>query len=338
MKSMKKSTFMVRKDNRFMKILSGFILITVFIFPQLSCLHRKGNSSGKDDGLKIFILWDMEGTSGLFDKQRTWYWDEGIPKEMGVEGCELLTADVNAAANAAFEAGVDTLIICDTHHGGNNIIVEKLISDPRIKFLPRSVGMENGKWRWMPYLDESVDGFMVMAHHAKAGTEKAYLPHTQNLGWEDFRINGQSVGEMGIESCYAGHWNIPVIMMSGDAAACREAEQQFPGIISAEVKKAESFDRATGLEPEAARELVAVKVKEAINKLKEGGSFTIFKPTLPMTVTLRVSTREIAQRLSDRYGATMIDSLTLEGVVDQQSDVIKWLTKTGLDMPPEEKH
>lgn len=325
---MKKMTNFKWNDNPFFKNISRLMMTAIAVLFLLSSCAQK-----KDDVLKVFMLWDMEGTSGLFDKQRTWYWDEGIPKEMGVEGCELLTADVNAAALAAFEAGVDTIIICDTHHGGNNIIIEKLISDPRIKFLPRSVGIENGKWRWMPYLDESVDGFMVMAHHAKAGTENAYLPHTQNLGWEDFRINGQSVGEMGIESCYAGHWNIPVIMMSGDDAACREAEQQFPGIVAAQVKKAEAFDRASGLDPEAGNELVASKVKEAIKKLKEGGSFTTYKPTLPMTVTLRVSTREIAQRLSDRYGAKMIDSLTLEGVVDQQSDVIKWLTKTGLDMP-----
>jgi hypothetical protein len=52
-----------------------------------------------------------------------------------------------------------------------------------------------------------------------------------------------------------------------------------------------------------------------------------------MTVTLKVSTPEIAQRLSDRYGAKMIDSLTLQDIVESQSDVIMWLTKTGLDMP-----
>jgi D-amino peptidase len=311
------------------KVFKIFGLFAVFLLIN-SCAQQKKQ---KDDVLKIFMLWDMEGTSGLFDQQRIWYWDEGVPKELGVEGCKMLTADVNAAARAAFEAGVDTLIICDTHHGGNNIIPEKLLSDPRIKFLPRSVGMENGKWRWMPYLDESVDGFMVMAHHAKAGTKGAFLPHTQNLGWEDFQINGQSVGEMGIESCYAGHWNIPVIMMSGDDYACTEAEQQFPGIITVEVKKAEAFDRATGLEPEAAYELMAIKVKEAIKKLKEGGSFTTYKPALPMTVTLKVSTPEIAKRLSDRYGARMLDSLTLQDTVERQSDVIMWLTKTGLDMP-----
>lgn len=287
----------------------------------------------RDKVLKIFMLWDMEGTSGLFKKEQAWYWDKGVSKEIAVEGCNMLTADVNAAARAALDAGVDELIICDTHHGGNNIIPEKLLSDPRIKFLPRSVGVEKGKNRWMPGLDESVDGFMVMAHHAKAGTEGAFLHHTQNLDWADFRINGQSIGEMGIELCYAGHWNIPAVMVTGDEAGCREAEEQFPGIVSAVVKHAESYERASGLDSRAAHQLIADKVTEAVKKLQSGGKFTTYKPSLPMTVTLRMTSVEAARKAAQRFGAKLTDQYTLEASVSTQSDVIKWITGTGLDMP-----
>jgi len=249
----------------------------------------------------------------------------------------MLTADVNAAARAALDAGVDELIICDTHHGGNNIIPEKLISDPRITFLPRSVGDENGKRRWMPGLDNSVDGFMVMAHHAKAGTEGAFLHHTQNLDWADFTINGQSVGEMGIELCYAAHWNIPAIMVSGDDYCCREAEQQFPGIVSAVVKNAENYERATGPGPSEAHKLLADKVKEAVAKLQSGGKFTIYKPDLPMNVRLRMTTPEAAKKAAKRYNAKQVDQYTLEAVVPRHCDVIKWISGAGLDMLPEKK-
>ena len=54
----------------------------------------------------------------------------------------------------------------------------------------------------MPDLEDA-DGLMLMGHHAKAGTHGAFLPHTWQLDWEDFRINGVSVGEIGIEACYA---------------------------------------------------------------------------------------------------------------------------------------
>lgn len=291
----------------------------------------------KDKILKVFMLWDMEGTSGLFRKEQAWYWDKGVSKEIADEGCSLLTADVNIAARAALNAGVDELIICDTHHGGNNIIPEKLLSDPRIKFLPRSVGVENGKNRWMPGLDESVDGFMVMGHHAKAGTKGAYLSHTQSLDWADFSINGQSVGEMGIEICFAGHWNIPAIMMTADESGCLEAEQQFPGIVSAAVKHAESYERASGLDTSASHKLIAKKVTEAVKKLQSCGKFTTYKPKLPMTVTLRMYSAEAAQKAAKRYNAKLIDEFTLEAIVDQQSDVIKWITGNGLDMPTEKR-
>jgi len=192
--------------------------------------------------------------------------------------------------------------------------------------------MKTGKRRWMPGLDDSVDGFMVMAHHAKAGTEGAFLHHTQNLGWEDFTINGQSVGEMGIELCYAAHWSIPAIMVSGDDYCCREAEQQFPGIVSAIVKKAESYERATGPDPSEAHKLLAAKVKEAVSKLEAGGKFTTFKPTLPMKVRLRMTTPEAAQKTAQRYNAKLIDQYTLEAEVERHCDVIKWISGTGLDM------
>jgi hypothetical protein len=32
-----------------------------------------------------------------------------------------------------------------------------------------------------PDLDESVDGLLLMGHHAKAGTDGAFLPHTWSL-------------------------------------------------------------------------------------------------------------------------------------------------------------
>lgn len=54
-----------------------------------------------------------------------------------------------------------------------------------------------------------------------------------------------------------------------------------------------------------------------------------------MTVTLKMTNPEAAQRAAKRYGAKLIDSNTLEAVEEQQSDVIRWITGTGLYMPPE---
>ncbi len=273
--------------------------------------------------------WDMEGVSGIFTREHVWYWEEGARKHIAEQGRQLLIDDINSAAAAALEAGVDELIVCDTHHGGGNIILDRMLSDPRITYLDKSRGYQNGKLRWMPGLDESADGFMLPGHHAKAGTQGAFLPHTWTLEWADFRINGQSVGEMGIEACFAGYWDIPVVMMQGDEAACAEAEAQFPGIVTAPVKRAKSHDLCAGPDAESARRLTAQKVAEAIEKLR-AGLCTPYKPMLPMTVTIVMRSAEAAEAAAAKPQVQRIDEHTVQGRVEEQCDVVKWILGTGL--------
>src|SRR5712692_8621275 len=95
----------------------------------------------EERGLKIFIHWDMEGSSGIFTREQAWYWEQGVREQVAAEARELFTADVNSASAAVLEAGAE-LIVCDTHHGGGNLVRDKLLSDPRVTYQYRSVGME----------------------------------------------------------------------------------------------------------------------------------------------------------------------------------------------------
>jgi D-amino peptidase len=185
----------------------------------------------------------------------------------------------------------------------------------------------------MPGLDHTVHALMLPGHHAKAGTPQAFLPHAWSLQWADFRINGQSVGEIGIESCYAGHWDIPLIFVQGDDAACEETRQQFPDVVRTSVKRATGPETAAGLNPAAAHRETARGAAEAITKLRAGG-LRPYKPTLPMTVQVRMTTMEAAAKVSERPGVRRLDDHTVEGRVGQQSEVVKWLLGTGLDMDP----
>ena len=289
--------------------------------------------------MKVFMHWDMEGVSGILARQQVWFWEEGVPEEVGEEGRRLLMADINSAAAAALAAGVDEIIVCDTLRGGGNIVLDEMLADPRVTYLERSRGYQSGEFRWMPGLDGTVDAFMVPGHHAMAGTAGAFLPHTWTLEWTDFRINGQSVGEMGIEACFAGHWGIPVILAQGDDAACREAEGMVPGIVTACVKRAVSPDACGGLDPASARRLTAEKVTEAIHKLRacppgvwRAGQCQAFQPTLPMAVTITMTTAEKADQAANRPGVARTGELTVEGRVDRRCDVVKWILGTGLDM------
>jgi D-amino peptidase len=281
--------------------------------------------------MKLFMHWDMEGVSGIFTREQVWFWEDGVRKEVADRGRGLLIADINSAVEAALGAEVDELIVCDTHHGGGNIILDQMIVDPRVTYLQRSRGYQDGKLRWMPGLDGTVDGFLVPGHHAMAGTAGAFLPHTWTLEWADFRINGQSVGEMGIEACFAGHWGVPVILAQGDEAACREAEGMFPGIVTACVKHAVSPEACEGPDPMSARRLTAEKVIQAIHRLR-AGQCRAFQPALPMTVTIRMITAEKAEEAGKKPGVKRIGDCTVEGHVERHCDVVNWILGTGLDM------
>ena len=285
------------------------------------------------DGIKIYMHWDMEGTSGVFTREHVWYWEQGVREHIAAEGRRLVTSDAALACAAALAAGADQLIVCDTHHGGGNLELDKMPSDPRITCHGRSVGLEDGKRRWMPGLDRTVDGLMLLGHHAKAGTEGAFLPHTWMGHWADFRINGQSVGEIGIEACYAGHWDIPLVLVQGDETACDEARRQFPGVVTAAVKRATTRDLCTGLDAESARQETARRVAEAVEKARTG-KLRPYKPALPMTVAIQMKTAKVAAKAVQRPGVRRIDEHTVEARVERHCDVVKWIVGTGLDMAP----
>jgi len=280
--------------------------------------------------MKVFMHWDMEGVSGILTREQVWFWEEAVRKEVAEQGRRLLIADINSAVAAALDAGVEEVIVCDTHHGGGNIILDQMLADPRVTYLHRSRGYQHGRLRWMPGLDEAVDGFMVPGHHAMAGTAGAFLPHTWQLDWADFRINGQPVGEMGIEACFAGHWGIPVILAQGDEAACQEAEAMFPGIVTACVKRAVDHDTCEGLDPASAHRLTAEKVAQAIQKLR-ARECRAFQPELPMTVAVRMTTAEKAEEAAKKPGVERTDECTVQCRVQRRCDVVKWIVATGLD-------
>jgi D-amino peptidase len=284
--------------------------------------------------MKLYLLWDMEGVSGLFTRDQAWYWEPGVRPETAEEGRRLLIADVNAASAAALAAGADELIVCDTHHGGGNIRLEAMLQDPRITYHERSSRtLPDGTRRFLPGLDRSVDGFLLLGHHAKAGTAGAFLPHANSLAWADFRINGVSVGEIGIEACYAGHWDVPLVLVQGDEAGCREAEAQFPGVVTAPVKRAVHAELATGLAPEEARRLTARRVAEAVERLRAGRQPAPYKPHLPMRVTLRLTTVEEADTLERRSGGRRVDEHTVACRVERQRDILAWTTGAHLAPP-----
>ncbi len=269
--------------------------------------------------MKLYLLCDLEGISGLYTREHAWFWEPGARESVQAEARHLLTADVNSAVAAALAAGADEVVACDTHHGGGNWLWEQLLADPRVRY-----ETPGGAGKLMPSLDGTFDGLILLGHHAKAGTAGAFLDHTWSGDWLDLQINGLSVGEVGIEARYAGHWGVPLLMVQGDAACCAEVEAQFPGAVTAQVKQAVSYSHASGPAPELARKLTAERVAEAVARARSR-ALKPFTASLPMAVRVMLRDTESAERIAQRPGVQRLDGRTVECQVAQQRDVVAWL-------------
>jgi len=257
---------------------------------------------------RIYILCDMEGISGIWNKDQ-------VDSKSGAyaEARELLCADVNAAVAGAFDGGAAEVVVGDTHGGGPNFILEKM--DKRAVYENPAMG------NLMPGLDSSFAGLILTGHHAMAGTLNGFLDHTMDSGsWYNFYINDRKVGEIGIETAFAGHYDVPLIMVTGDEAACFEAEAQFPGVVTAAVKKGLGRNKARCLHPATARELIRRKAAEAV---KKAGELRPWKIDLPATIKLEFYRSDYADNAAWSPGAERIDARAVRRRIESALHVCK---------------
>ena len=257
--------------------------------------------------MKIYILADMEGISGIRKMEQV---KRNSPEY--VEGCRLMMEDINVAIDAAFSSGATEVVVCDTHGGGGQLQLERM--DSRALY-----EIPNGH-RFMPSLDKSFAGLILLGHHARAGTLDGFLDHTMDsMAWFECKINDQIVGEVGIEAAYAGHYGVPVIMVSGDEALAQETQTLLGEEVEcAVVKWGIGRNRAKCLSIHAAHEIIRNAVK---NALSSRSRFKRYKPSLPATLQLTLYRSDMADELASRAGVERINARTVQWKVHSLDDI-----------------
>jgi len=216
--------------------------------------------------LSVLVLTDLEGISGVSTI-------DAIPFDSSLykDACEKLVGDTNAAVEALFEEGAEKVYVLDGHGSGQNFIK----------------GMLDGRATQITIADMSwvikeISSLVLIGMHAMAGTMTAFLDHTQNSAKiHRYFYNGKRIGEMSQAGFFAGYFGVPVVAVSGDLAACREAEEIFPGIPTAAVKTATKRNAAECLPLDEARNLI----KEAVKRgYRMRGEIPPMEAKLPLTV------------------------------------------------------
>src|SRR5919109_1397999 len=236
--------------------------------------------------MKILIATDMEGITGVTT------WDQVTPgRAEYARFRKLMTQDVNAAIRGASKAGADEVIVADGHWNGSNILIEEL--DPRARLNTGSPS----PFSMMQGIDESINGVLFIGYHARNGTPNAILDHTwSSRTVANVWLNDILTGEYGLNAAVAGHFGVPVIMVSGDQTACAQVKELLGEIETAVVKQATGRFAAECLAPQVTQEMICLSAGRAVERLRQGGIPKPFVLDAPITVTVEFFTSDMADR------------------------------------------
>lgn len=226
--------------------------------------------------MKILISADMEGTCGVVN------WVQVIPPEIagaGRAGSTVeyerarlrMTREVNAAIEGAIAGGATEVVVNDSHDGMRNIIVDELHESARyISGFDKDLLMVHG-------VDEDgVDAVFYTGYHARAGTPDGPLAHSFT-GWvHDIRVNGTSMGEYGVNALIAGHFGVPVALVTGDNRAVEQTRELLgEQVVGVAIKRGYSVTSALNHHPESCQRMIREGAEEAIRNLEKMQTYTL---------------------------------------------------------------
>jgi D-amino peptidase len=224
--------------------------------------------------MKLFLSTDFEGTSGIVA------WEQIIEGNAEYEqGRRLLTAEVNAVITGALNGGATEFVVNDAHHYMRNLHPQDLAGRATL------ITGKHKPLYMMEGLDSSFDGICFVSYHGSIGAERAVLSHTYNPGaiWE-VRLNGEIVGESGLNALVAAHYGVPIIFVSGDAATAQEAQFVAPQAEKVVVKQSLGRFAASNLHPSVACELLQSAATHAVSNIQ-----TMQPPRFDLPVSLEIT-------------------------------------------------
>lgn len=252
---------------------------------------------------------DLEGVSGV-DDHRQVYADIAEHRELYKRARNLITEDVNAAIRGLRVGGATEIDVIDGHGYGEppyvNIIRDKIEYGTRV-----IAAFET----WSPVKSfpwESYDAGMLLGYHAMAGTLDGFLSHTVS-DLTAVKMNGKYVGEAEIEAWWLGHYNVPTILVTGDAAVVREAKSILPGIEGVIVKTAASRSTVKCLPLDEARSLIQRTATSALKNLKK---LKPFKLSTPIHLDIVFSSPECAKLAAEMPKSKLTDNRTISYIAE----------------------
>jgi D-amino peptidase len=237
---------------------------------QLILLLLAGTAFG---GARIFIVTDMEGVGGINNAD-----EQLLPGQRRFdESRHILAGELNAAIEGALAAGATEIVVWDGHDGSRSLSVEDI--HPKARLIQGKPSPPNY------YLsDRAYDGIFFVGQHAMAGAKGGVLSHSQSFSVERISINGRAVGEIGQTAAIAGYFHIPVVMLSGDQAACDELRELQPKAETVAVKQLAGKGSSLSISHVEAKSQIKAAASRAVQRISE---FTPWKVEGPVEMVFQ---------------------------------------------------
>jgi D-amino peptidase len=209
-------------------------------------------------------------------------------------------------------------VVSDSHGNGQNLLIERLPGDVMVvRSWPRPLGMMDG-------IDDSFDGAILLGYQSSTANERGVRAHTfSSANVTSVRINGASMSEASVSAAIAGHFGVPIIMVSGDNIAVAETQVIVGDVEGAVVKWAKGFHSAQTLTPEAAYDVIRERTRAAIERIDE------FEPYVlegPLRLELGLKHYRPVELLAYLPGVERVNSHTVGFVGEDITEISRFLS------------
>jgi D-amino peptidase len=211
---------------------------------------------------------------------------------------------MNAAIRGAKAAGATEVVVMDHHGAGKgwsfNSLVPDLL-DPDCEYVVQEQWTE-----YSGFLEGGCDAALLVGMHAMAGTPDGVMNHTvSGRDWQNLWFNGRLVGETGINAAFCGAFGCPVALVTGDDAACREANDLLGAAVTTVSVKAGIGSRSARLVPPVrARQLIEDAARRSLEDLSR---LEPYDPGRPAEIEVEYKHTDAPRQLRDRAGVEVLD-------------------------------
>ena len=167
---------------------------------------------------RIYISVDIEGIWGNADSAHTM--KEGAAYE---QYREHMIWEVNTAIDAWFANGAKQVVVNDGHGGMDNLIASRM--DERAELI-----IAHGAYKeygMMEGICSDFDGACFLGYHCRSNTPGVMAHTIWGSQVRCIHINGEEMGESGINAHLAWYYGVPLLMVSGDSLLKEQLQEEL---------------------------------------------------------------------------------------------------------------